>query len=85
MRQLHYTRASQQSQTLRLLCTSVHNQLHDRTLQQSILLPANSERTTAAFADLKGTQHLPRTGDNNILYRGNVKTALRHSTFPSSM
>jgi hypothetical protein len=41
---LQYSRASQQSPTLRLQDTSVHNELQDRTLQQSVLLPATTER-----------------------------------------
>jgi hypothetical protein len=50
LRQLHYSRSSQQSSTLRLQCTGVLSQLQDRTLQQSILLPANAELTTTPFA-----------------------------------
>jgi hypothetical protein len=50
LQHLHYSRASQQSPTLRLRCTSIHNQLQDRTLRQSIMLPANAERTTHSTA-----------------------------------
>jgi hypothetical protein len=50
LRQLRYSRASQPPPTLRLQCTGIHNQLQDRTLQQSILLHANTELTTALFA-----------------------------------
>jgi hypothetical protein len=49
LRQLSYSRASQPPPTLRLKCTGIHNQLQDRTLQQSILLHANTEITTALF------------------------------------
>jgi hypothetical protein len=48
--QLHYSHDAQQSPTLRLQCTGVHNQLQDRTLQQYILLHANNELMTALFA-----------------------------------
>jgi hypothetical protein len=50
LRQLHYSHDAQQSPTLRLQCTGIHNQLQDRTLQQSILLHANTELMTALFA-----------------------------------
>jgi hypothetical protein len=44
------SRASQQSPAQRLKCTIVHNELQDRTLQQSVPFPDNNELTTALLA-----------------------------------
>jgi hypothetical protein len=55
LRQLHYSRASRKSPTLRLQCNSLHIQLQDCTLQQSVLLPTNTEHTTTPYSDVSFT------------------------------